>query len=135
MALQYYYSKLDYPVSHPNTIFCHPPPPPPTPLSISFPTWELVRHLTGSHHVREQPFNNDVTNVIFPQRSDYLRREVLKMIRNFPNAAVAPRSLATIWGGASLLKMLLKCMEDLMAKKDWKWDFFINLSESDYPIK
>ncbi|KAM7447918.1 Xylosyltransferase 2 [Porites harrisoni] len=68
-------------------------------------------------------------------RSDYLRREILKMIRNFPNAAVAPWSLATIWGGASLLKMLLRCMEDLMAKKDWKWDFFINLSESDYPIK
>lgn len=71
----------------------------------------------------------------FLQRSDYLRREILKMIRNFPNAAVAPWSLATIWGGASLLKMLLRCMEDLMAKKDWKWDFFINLSESDYPIK
>ncbi|KAL9955437.1 hypothetical protein ACROYT_G036765 [Oculina patagonica] len=68
-------------------------------------------------------------------RSDYLRREVLKMIRDFPNAAVAPWSMATIWGGASLLKMLLKCMEDLMAKKDWKWDFFLNLSESDYPIK
>ncbi|XP_029185216.2 LOW QUALITY PROTEIN: xylosyltransferase 1-like [Acropora millepora] len=67
-------------------------------------------------------------------RSDYLRREVLKMIRNFPNAAVAPWSMATIWGGASLLKMLLKCMEDLMAE-EWKWDFFINLSESDYPIK
>ena len=71
----------------------------------------------------------------FLQRSDYLRREILKMIRNFPNAAVAPWSMATIWGGASLLKMLLRCMEDLMAKKDWKWDFFINLSESDYPIK
>ena len=69
------------------------------------------------------------------QRSDYLRREVLKMIRNFPNAAVAPWSMATIWGGASLLKMLLKCMEDLMSKKEWNWDFFINLSESDYPIK
>ena len=74
-------------------------------------------------------------NCYLLQRSDYLRREVLKMIRNFPNAAVAPWSMATIWGGASLLKMLLKCMEDLMAKKDWKWDFFINLSESDYPIK
>ena len=71
----------------------------------------------------------------FLQRSDYLHREILKMIRNFPNAAVAPWSMATIWGGASLLKMLLRCMEDLMAKKDWKWDFFINLSESDYPIK
>ncbi|CAH3106757.1 unnamed protein product [Pocillopora meandrina] len=68
-------------------------------------------------------------------RSDYLRREVLKMIRDFPNAAVAPWSMATIWGGASLLQMLLKCMEDLLAKKDWKWDFFINLSESDYPIQ
>lgn len=68
-------------------------------------------------------------------RSDYLRREVLKMVRNFPNAVVAPWSMATIWGGASLLKMLLRCMEDLMAKREWKWDFFVNLSESDYPIK
>ena len=69
------------------------------------------------------------------QRSDYLRREILKMIRDFPNAAIAPWNMATIWGGASLLKMLLRCMSDLLSKKEWKWDFFINLSGSDFPIK
>ena len=45
------------------------------------------------------------------------------------------RRLSTIWGGASLLKMHLTALEDLVAMDDWKWDFFINLSESDYPIK
>ena len=30
--------------------------------------------------------------------------------------------------------MLLRAISDLL-KKDWKWDFFINLSGSDYPIK
>jgi len=31
--------------------------------------------------------------------------------------------------------MLLKAMDDLLKMTDWKWDFFINLSESDYPVK
>ncbi|EDO36835.1 predicted protein, partial [Nematostella vectensis] len=68
-------------------------------------------------------------------RSDYLRREVSNMIKDFPNAALAPWSMATIWGGATLLQMLLKSMEDLIARKEWKWDFFINLSGNDFPIK
>ena len=44
--------------------------------------------------------------------------------------------MATIWGGASLLQMLLLAMEDLQfVLTDWNWDYFINLSESDYPLK
>ena len=44
--------------------------------------------------------------------------------------------MATIWGGASLLQMLLKAIRDLeYVLTDWNWDYFINLSESDYPIK
>ena len=31
--------------------------------------------------------------------------------------------------------MLLRAISDLLKKEDWKWDFFINLSGSDYPIK
>lgn len=69
------------------------------------------------------------------QRSDYLRREIQKLIKDFPNSALAPWSMSTIWGGATLLQMLLKCMEDLINKSAWKWDFFINISGSDYPIK
>ncbi len=56
-------------------------------------------------------------------------------MRKFPNADIAPWRMATIWGGASLLSMLLRCMKDVLDKKEWKWDFFINLSESDYPVQ
>ena len=58
------------------------------------------------------------------------------MVKDFSeNVIIAPWSMATIWGGASLLKMLLRCMKDLMARTEWKWDYFINLSGADYPIK
>ena len=31
--------------------------------------------------------------------------------------------------------MLVSCMSELLAMDDWKWDFVLNLSESDYPVK
>lgn len=37
-----------------------------------------------------------------------------------------------------MLKMKLKVMEDLIKKKksgEWDWDYVINLSESDFPVK
>ena len=40
------------------------------------------------------------------------------------NVDITPWSMATIWGGASLLKMLLRSMEELVARTEWKWDFF-----------
>lgn len=43
--------------------------------------------------------------------------------------------MSTIWGGASLLTMYLRSMEDLLKMADWSWDFFINLSAADYPIR
>ena len=58
----------------------------------------------------------------------------MEIAAELPNVMVAPWRMATIWGGSSLLQMLLKAMED-MVRDDLKWDFFINLSESDYPIK
>jgi protein xylosyltransferase len=69
------------------------------------------------------------------QRSDHLKRKITGMIIDLPNVAMAPWSLPSIWGGASLLQVLLRCMEDLIKKSEWHWDFFINLSETDYPIK
>jgi hypothetical protein len=47
-------------------------------------------------------------------------------------------SMPTMWGGANLLDMHLKVMQELLQmKKDgkWNWDFVLNLSESDFPIK
>ncbi|XP_034250002.1 xylosyltransferase oxt isoform X2 [Thrips palmi] len=67
-------------------------------------------------------------------RQDYLFRELLVLETQFPNVKLARKRYATIWGGASLLQMLLSSMTYLLST-DWKWDFVINLSESDFPIK
>lgn len=69
------------------------------------------------------------------QRSNYLHRQVHALAAQYPNVRVTPWRMATIWGGASLLTMYLRSMADLLAMRDWSWDFFINLSAADYPIR
>lgn len=68
------------------------------------------------------------------QRQDYLHRKLSALENQFSNIKLASSRYSTIWGGASLLTMLLAAMKDCMALK-WRWDFIINLSESDFPIK
>ena len=69
-------------------------------------------------------------------RQDYLYREMKDIESQFPNNIyVTPNRWATIWGGASLLSMLTDCFKTLLKKTDWNWDFVLNLSESDYPLK
>jgi len=68
-------------------------------------------------------------------RRDYLYRELYKLIGHFSNIRMDITRHSTIWGGASLLAMLLDAMHELLAISDWKWDYFLNLSESDYPVK
>ncbi|KAL7639753.1 UNVERIFIED_CONTAM: hypothetical protein RMT77_009163 [Armadillidium vulgare] len=67
-------------------------------------------------------------------RQYYLYRELLKLENSFNNVILSRKRLSSIWGGSSLLTVLLHCME-LAIRKDWKWDFIINLSESDFPVK
>ncbi|XP_061455462.1 xylosyltransferase 1 isoform X2 [Rhineura floridana] len=69
------------------------------------------------------------------KRSNYLHRQVLQFASQYPNVKVTSWRMATIWGGASLLTTYLQTMQDLMEMKDWPWDFFINLSAADYPIR
>ncbi|RZC41939.1 Branch, WSC, and/or Xylo C domain containing protein, partial [Asbolus verrucosus] len=69
------------------------------------------------------------------QREYYLFCELLFLERRFPNIRLTRRRFATIWGNASLLEMLLSCMSELLNMSSWKWDFVLNLSESDYPVK
>ena len=71
-----------------------------------------------------------------PQRSDYLHRKLYEALSDIPNVYFPTWRMATIWGGASLLQMLLRSMEDLeYVLTDWKWDYLINLSESDFPLQ
>ena len=79
-----------------------------------------------------------VLNVTLPllgKRSNYLHRQVLQFARQYSNVRVTPWRMATIWGGASLLSTYLQSMRDLLEMTDWPWDFFINLSAADYPIR
>uniref|UniRef100_A0A8C9RQ02 Xylosyltransferase 1 n=1 Tax=Scleropages formosus TaxID=113540 RepID=A0A8C9RQ02_SCLFO len=69
------------------------------------------------------------------ERSNYLHRQVVALASQYPNVRVTPWRMSTIWGGASLLTMYLRSMKDLLAMRDWSWDFFINLSAADYPIR
>ncbi|KAI1883883.1 hypothetical protein AGOR_G00220670 [Albula goreensis] len=69
------------------------------------------------------------------QRSNYLHRQMVALARQYPNVQVTPWRMATIWGGASLLSMYLRSMSDLLTMKDESWDFYVNLSAADYPIR
>ncbi|XP_020828083.1 xylosyltransferase 1 isoform X1 [Phascolarctos cinereus] len=69
------------------------------------------------------------------KRSNYLHRQVLQFAGQYQNVRVTSWRMATIWGGASLLSTYLQSMRDLMEMTDWPWDFFINLSAADYPIR
>ncbi|KAF5269987.1 hypothetical protein FQR65_LT05786 [Abscondita terminalis] len=67
-------------------------------------------------------------------RQDYLFRELIALEKQFSNIRLTRKRFCTIWGGASLLQMLLSSMRELLSS-NWDWDFVINLSESDYPVK
>ncbi|OCT60647.1 hypothetical protein XELAEV_18046667mg [Xenopus laevis] len=69
------------------------------------------------------------------QRSNYLHREVVQLAEPYENMRVTPWRMVTIWGGASLLTMYLRSMKDMLEMPDWPWDFFINLSATDYPTR
>ncbi|KAJ8931234.1 hypothetical protein NQ314_015878 [Rhamnusium bicolor] len=71
----------------------------------------------------------------FVSRQDYLYRELLALEKILPNVRLTRQRFATIWGGASLLEMLRSCMWELLSFAEWKWDFVLNLSESDFPVK
>jgi protein xylosyltransferase len=62
-------------------------------------------------------------------------RELRPLEERLPNVMLTRKRFATIWGGASLLQAHLAFLKELLEKQDWNWDYYINLSESDYPIK
>ena len=70
-------------------------------LGVRLPLWSCHRHLQ------------------LPQRSNYLHREVVELARQYDNVRVTPWRMITIWGGASLLRMYLRSMQDLLEVPGW----------------
>ncbi|CAH1398513.1 unnamed protein product [Nezara viridula] len=69
------------------------------------------------------------------KRQDYLMRQLVEVEKKLKNVRLSRNRNASIWGGASLLTVLLRAMIELIPDKTWKWDYVINLSESDFPVK
>ncbi|XP_074594181.1 xylosyltransferase oxt isoform X2 [Brevipalpus obovatus] len=67
------------------------------------------------------------------KRRNYLFHELKEHLKGFSNVYFSKNRMSTIWGGFSFLEMLIESMKELLKLSGW--DFVINLSESDYPVK
>lgn len=69
-------------------------------------------------------------------RHNYLYNELLALEDKYPNIKLAQQRFASIWGGSSLLTTILSCIQNAFNVQNWNnWDFILNLSETDFPIK
>ncbi|XP_054155244.1 xylosyltransferase oxt-like [Oppia nitens] len=68
-------------------------------------------------------------------RQEYLFREMVYLEEKLSNIRVSRIRLSTIWGGASLLQMIIKSISQILNIWSNSWHFIINLSESDFPLK
>lgn len=62
-----------------------------------------------------------------------LYKEVEAFLADFPNSSLL-KSQNVVWGGYSMVDAELKGMKKLL-ELSLKWDFFINLSGQDFPLK
>ncbi|VUZ43222.1 unnamed protein product [Hymenolepis diminuta] len=69
-------------------------------------------------------------------KSEYLYSRCKKLEEIFPNnVRVTSNRQNPIWGAPSLLGLIMDVLQDLFKNfPHWKWDFFINLSETDLPV-
>lgn len=70
----------------------------------------------------------------------FLRQQIDEFIKQSrrENIYMPECSEATMWGGTSLLQMHLRAFKELLdmrRESKWLWDYVINLSETDFPIK
>jgi len=62
-----------------------------------------------------------------------ITRDIRKFLSEYPNTSILPSKSAN-WGGYSLVDAELRGMAQLLKMSD-KWDYFINLSGQDFPLK
>lgn len=62
-----------------------------------------------------------------------LQTQIQDFLLGFPNASMI-KSKSTLWGGYSLIDAELRGIRELL-KMEKKWEFFINLSGQDFPLK
>ncbi|PAA74223.1 hypothetical protein BOX15_Mlig011848g2 [Macrostomum lignano] len=90
---------------------------------------QVMRLLSAVYYV------NHYYYIHVDSRDDFLYESLMPLVARFPNVRLMRRRFPTIWGGTGLLDLMLAAFRDLLNCTDWHWDFVINLSESDFPIR
>ena len=85
--------------------------------------FRILRNIYSIHHLYY---------IHVDKRDDFLYNELQLLGKNYENIIVARSRFSTIWGGPSLLRMMIDSIYHL---SQYSWDYLINLSESDFPIK
>lgn len=76
--------------------------------------------------------SNHVYYLHVDRRDNYLFKSMKGLEDDHKNIILAKSRFNTIWGGPSLLRMLVDAIGVLSS---YEWDYLLNLSESDFPIR
>uniref|UniRef100_A0A0X3PRE2 protein xylosyltransferase n=1 Tax=Schistocephalus solidus TaxID=70667 RepID=A0A0X3PRE2_SCHSO len=92
------------------------------------------RHIQRSFRLLYHSSNYYYVHV--DKKSEYLYSKFQKVAQLLPNNVyVTSNRRNPVWGAPELLSLMLNIMQDLLTNfPSWKWDFLINLSETDIPI-
>ena len=58
----------------------------------------------------------------------------LRYLEAFPNIRFFRERYRSFWGSNSVLFLLLQGMRELL-ESGWDWDYVMNISESDFPVR
>ena len=58
----------------------------------------------------------------------------LEDLQTFPNIKLASQRFQTFWASNTLLFLLLTSMKDIL-ELGWDFDYLVNISESDFPVR
>lgn len=75
---------------------------------------------------------NHIYYIHVDPREEYLFEDLSQLESKYANIMLARSRFETIWGGPRLLTMMVDAMKNLVHHQ---WDYLINLSETDFPIK
>ena len=67
------------------------------------------------------------------EESEFMYQE-LRYLEAFPNIRFFRERYRSFWGSNSVLFLLLQGMRELL-ESGWDWDYVMNISESDFPVR
>ena len=67
------------------------------------------------------------------EESEYMYQE-LSQLEAAPNIRFFRQRYRSFWGSNSILFLLLQGMRELL-EAGWEWDYVMNISESDFPVR